>query len=196
MQVAEYRLRGTAPLMTAKFSTRIVAKIQAKHRAGGLADKAGKGGREARDFERDALEATYRSETWAGINASAFRCAMISACRLVGYKMTLAKLSIHVIADGLDDTSGTPLVRIHGPDPEADVRPVRNASGVMDLRARPMWRTWEVRLKVRFNAAQFTVADVARLLQHAGECVGVGEGRPDSRESAGIGYGTWELMGV
>ena len=37
--------------------------------------------------------------------------------------------------------------------------------------------------------------DVANLIMRAGMQAGIGEGRPFSKESAGIGYGLFEVMG-
>ena len=63
----------------------------------------GKKVRTARDFDDDFEQAKHIStEGWVGIPAGSFRAAMISACRLVGFKMTLAKLSCFIIADGYD----------------------------------------------------------------------------------------------
>jgi hypothetical protein len=111
----------------------------------------------------------------------------------VDYKMTLAKLSLFVHADGFDDVSGQPLVRLDVGEPEETVMAVRNATGVVDLRARPMWREWSLTLRVKFDADQFTLSDVANLLSRVGTQVGIGEGRNDSRESAGLGYGCFEI---
>lgn len=119
---------------------------------------------------------------------------MISACRLVGFKMTVAKLSVFVEADGLDADDGTPLVRIIGGEPERNEMVARNETGVADLRIRPMWRDWGARLRIRYDAGQFTMADVINLLHRAGAQVGVGEGRPDSRSSAGMGFGLFEVV--
>jgi len=46
---------------------------------------------------------------------------------------------------------------------------------------------------VNFDADQFTVQDVTNLMQRVGMQVGIGEGRPDSRDSAGLGWGTFCL---
>ena len=71
---------------------------------------------------------------------------------------------------------------------------VRNESGVCDLRPRPMWRKgWEAVVRVRFDGDQFTLIDVANLLLRAGMQVGIGEGRPDSRNSCGMGWGLFRL---
>ena len=126
-----------------------------------------------------------------GIPAPAFRNAMIDACRLVGFKMTYAKLSIFVRADGFDVDDGTPLVRIRKGEPEKHEAFVRLASGVTTVVHRPMWREWELQVRVRWDADQFSVTDVSNLLQRAGQQVGIGEGRYSSPQSNGLGWGVF-----
>jgi hypothetical protein len=133
------------------------------------------------------------TQGWCGVPAGAFRQAMISACRLVGFKMTLAKLSLFVIADGIDKVDGIPLVKFEGTPERVDMA-VRNATGVADIRVRPMWREWTMSLTIRYDGDQFTAQDVTNLLSRVGMQVGIGEGRPDSRESAGLGWGTFEIV--
>ena len=69
----------------------------------------------------------------------------------------------------------------------------RNATGVADLRARPMWREWSANLRFKWDGGQFTLSDVVNLVDRAGTQVGIGEGRPDSRASAGLGFGTFQV---
>lgn len=186
-----FNIIGTAPYMQMRFSEKSIEKMRCKQEAGSTAGS--KRTRDARDFHADYEAAKHRfPDGTCGIPASAIRNALISACRTVGFKMTLAKLSVFVEADGFDVVDGTPLIRING-EPEMSVLPARNATGVVDLRSRPMWREWSARVVVRFDTDQFTPADVANLLVRAGAQVGIGEGRPDSRQSAGLGFGLFTL---
>ena len=108
--------------------------------------------------------------------------------------MTLAKLCVTVIADGFDVDDGTPLVRITKGKPEYSEHVVRNETGVVDIRPRPMWQPgWEALVTIRFDADQFSQEDVANLMSRVGAQVGVCEGRPDSKKSAGMGWGTFTL---
>ncbi|MEP7022824.1 MAG: hypothetical protein ABJB47_03225, partial [Actinomycetota bacterium] len=51
--------------------------------------------REPQDMNELFNEARYISKKgWDGFHAASIRNAMISACRLVGFRMTLAKLSL------------------------------------------------------------------------------------------------------
>lgn len=191
IQTASFRLIGTAPYVQARFSAKAMQAMADKMTAGSTAQ--GKRVREARDFDEDYKQAMHVSmDGWHGIPAGAFRQAMISACRLVGFKMTLAKLSVFVEADGFDAVDGIPLVRIDG-EPERIDMAVRNATGVADIRVRPMWREWACDLRVSYDTDQFTLQDVSNLLTRVGIQVGIGEGRPDSRQSAGLGWGLFRI---
>jgi hypothetical protein len=183
-------IEGTAPLVIARFSKK--AELMAKMSEGKSASS--KKERKARDYDAEVESAKYFNldKSWEGFNASAVRAAMISACRLIGFKMTLAKLSVFVVQDAFD-FEGTPLVRIYG-KAVTHTAHTRNATGVVDVRARPMYQEWAARLHIRFDADQFTTMDVVNLLDRAGQQVGIGEGRPDSKSSAGCGWGTFEVV--
>ena len=192
LKVAEFKLIGTAPLVQLRFSQKAMNAMADKMKAGSQAK--GKKVRVARDFDDDFEQAKHISEEgWCGIPAGAIRAGMISACRLVGFKMTLAKLSVFVLADGIDKVDAVPLIRIYGDEPEKNIMAVRNATGVADLRCRPMWKVWELKPRIQFDEDQFSLQDVSNLLMRVGMQVGLGEGRPDSRESAGLGWGTFKL---
>jgi hypothetical protein len=108
--------------------------------------------------------------------------------------MTRAKLSLFVVADGFDKLDGTPLVKITKGKPHYVEHAVRNESGVADIRPRPMWdEGWEAEVRLTWDADQFSTIDVANLLMRVGLQVGIGEGRPDSKNSAGMGWGTFVL---
>ena len=185
-------IKGTAPLVIHKFSDKAKRMIREKQAAGSTANTKKK--REAKDFDEVFNGARHIStEGWDGIPASAFRNACISACRLVGFKMTMAKLSIFFEADGYDKTEGTPLVKIYGGEPRKLESMVRLATGVCDISVRPQWIEWGACLSVKYDADQFTASDVGNLIARAGIQVGICEGRPDSTNSAGMGWGTFEL---
>lgn len=192
IQTAEFNIRGTAPLVQARFSGKAMQAMMAKMAQGSTANKSR--AKPARDFDDDFEQAKHIStQGWQGIPASAFRQAMISACRLVGFKMTLAKLSVFVKADGFDRVDGIPLIKFEG-TPERTEMAVRNATGVADIRIRPMWREWTSKVRISYDADQFTIQDVTNLMARVGLQVGIGEGRPDSRDSAGLGWGTFEIV--
>jgi hypothetical protein len=52
---------------------------------------------------------------------------------------------------------------------------------------------WTANLRIDFDADIFTGADIANLVLRAGVQVGIGEGRPFSKNSCGMGWGTFEI---
>jgi len=192
--IAEFALTGNTPYVQLRFGEKAKAQMREKMMAGSQARKGKQ--REARDFDEDYENALYLSEDgWYGIPASSFRQAAISACRLVGFKMTLAKLSLFVIADGFDAIDGTPLIRIEGV-PKPVEHAVRNATGVADLRVRGMWVNWSAKVRMKYDTAQFSPSDISNLMSRVGLQVGIGEGRPDSKNSAGMGWGQFEATPI
>ena len=192
MQTVTFRIIGTAPLVQAKFSQKAKEMMMATQAAGSTS--RGKKVREAKDFDATCDGSVhYSKEGWVGIPAGAFRAAMISACRLVGFKMTLAKLSLFIEADGFDRDAGTPLVKLIAKKYRRVDMHVRNATGVIDIRSRPMWDEWEADVRVKFDGDQFNLTDVSNLMARVGAQVGLCEGRPDSKSSAGMGWGTFRL---
>ena len=192
-EVAGFRIVGVAPYVQNKFSEKALRMMREKQEAGSAGGKGTK--RQPKDFQAAYEGAMHKSvEGWCGIPAPAFRNACISACRVCGFTMTRAKLSVFVEPDGFDATDGTPLVKITKGEPQYSEMAVRNESGVCDLRPRPMWREgWEAMVRVRYDGDQFTLPDVANLMLRAGMQVGVGEGRPDSRKSCGMGWGLFRV---
>ena len=191
-QIVELDIQGTAPLVIHKFSAKAREQIIATQKAGSQAK--GKRAREPKNFDEVYMGAFHVSKDgWYGVPAGAFRNGMISACRTVGYKMTHAKLAVFVLADGIEGDDGTPLVRIEG-EPKKHTTYARNDNGSVDIRVRPMWETWSMKVRIRFDADMFSAEDVANLMMRVGMQGGIGEGRPDSKNSAGMGWGTFEIV--
>jgi hypothetical protein len=192
---AKFKIRGDAPFVMNNFGQEAREMMAAKQRAGSTANK-GRGNREAKDFDKCYRESMHVShDNWHGIPASAFRAAMVSACRLVGFKMTLAKLSIFIVADGFDRVDDQGLIRITKGSPKRVDSYVRNETGVADIRPRAHFDPgWEAEVRIQYDADQFTLTDVTNLLLRVGKQVGVGAGRPDSTKSTGMGWGTFEIV--
>ena len=185
-------IHGTSPLVINKFSAKAQAQMEAKQKAG----QAGKTKRShaAKDFEALYNECRHIStDGWDGFHAAAIRNACISACRAAGYTMTKAKLALFVIADGFDRDDGTPLIRING-EPKMVISQCRNQTGVIDLRPRAHFMEWSATVTLQWDNGMLTQNDVVNLLARVGLQVGIGEGRPDSKNSAGLGYGLFNLV--
>jgi hypothetical protein len=192
IQEQMFQVRGTAPLVIHRFSHKTLIQMEQKMEAGSTSKK-GKS-REAADLKNIYNEARYvAKEGWDGMNASAVRNSLISACRLVGFKMTLAKLSLFVVADGRDALEPEiALIRIIGKPRMVKMR-ARVETGQPYVCIRPFYDDWSMKVRIKYDADQFTVTDVANLLNRVGQQVGWGEGRPDSKDSAGMGWGTFMI---
>ncbi len=191
---AVFEIIGIAPLVIHRFSTKTKNEMKLKMETGKAASS--KKNREAKDTNDLYQEARYVSpEGWDGFHAGAIRAALISACRLVGFKMTLAKLSLFVIPDGWDaQEPQIPLVRIYGkPTKQEDMARVETGQPYVTIRA--AYHDWKAKVQIRFDADQFTIDDVYNLLYRVGLQVGIGEGRPDSKKSTGMGWGLFEVKG-
>ena len=107
--------------------------------------------------------------------------------------MTLAKLTIFTIADGRDVVEPQiELVRIYG-KPLLQQDMARTSTGEPYVTVRPAYHNWSAKVNMRWDADQFSLSDITNLLSRVGMQVGIGEGRPDSKNSAGMGWGLFEI---
>jgi hypothetical protein len=191
LETATFHVYGHSPYVQHAFSEKARRSIlESQLKTKGTSRKS----KEPRDLEEDYEGAFHRTTDGAyGIPAPAFRNAMISACRVAGLVMTKAKLSIFCLPDDFDVNDGTPLVYLIAGEPERTELPVRLESGTTSIAIRPMWRDWEADVRLRWDADQFSQQDVGNLLERAGQQVGIGEGRYDSKKSSGIGWGVFSL---
>ena len=194
IKTATFEIVGVAPLVIHRFSAKTKNEMKLKMETGKAASSKKK--REAKDTDDIYQESRYISKDgWDGFHAGAIRAALISACRLVGFKMTLAKLSIFVEADGWDaQEPQIPLIRIYGkPQKQEDMARVETGQPYVTVRA--AFYDWSAKVKIRFDADQFTIDDIYNLLYRVGSQVGIGEGRPDSKKSCGMGWGLFDVKG-
>jgi hypothetical protein len=194
IQTAKFKIVGTAPLVIHRFDEKTKSEFKSKIETG---TKRSSGKKQFAARSTDDEAAKYFGKTggtkWEGFNASALRLALISACRLVNFKMTLAKLSIFVLEDGRDLTCPLyPLIRINGKSEKTEMIG-RTETGVAMLIVRPMYFPWSADIRIRFDAGQFSISDISNLLSRAGEQVGLCEGRSDSKNSGGMGWGTFQI---
>lgn len=195
MKTAVFKIIGDAPLVVHRFSAKTKNQMKLKMETGKAASS--KKNREAKDTNELFEESRYRLKDGSdGINASCIRNAMISACRLVNFKMTLAKLSIFVIADGWDISEPQiPLIKIYGEAvKQEDMARVETGQPYVTVRA--AYHDWSAKVSIRWDADQFTLDDVTNLLSRVGSQVGICEGRPDSKNSAGMGWGLFHVEGA
>ncbi len=195
LRIATFEVTGTAPLVIHRFSTKVKEQMARKMEEGKSASS--KKNREPKNSDETFQESRYQAkEGWDGFHAASIRNAMISACRLVNFKMTLAKMSIFVVQDGWDKTEPQiPLIRIYG-DAIKQSDMARVETGQPYVTTRAAYHNWSAKIRIRFDADQFSITDISNLLSRVGAQVGIGEGRPDSKNSAGMGWGLFNLQVV
>ena len=193
-KVAVFEITGVAPLVIHRFSAKTKNEMKQKMETGKAASSKKK--REAKKTDDLYNESRYISKDgWDGFHAGAIRSALISACRLVGFKMTLAKMSVFVEQDGWDaQEPQIPLIRIYGDSvKQEDMARVQTGQPYVTVRA--AYYNWKAKVKIRWDEDQFTIDDIYNLLYRVGMQVGIGEGRPDSKKSVGMGWGLFEVKG-
>ncbi len=189
---ATAHIKGTAPFMSNAMSSEARRKMREGQEMG-TANRGMKKKRDPKDFEAQFKGSLHVSrDGWYGIPCSAFRGAMIEACKCVGFPMTRAKLFLFVEPEGWDADTGEGLVKIHG-KPIQDERIGKLATGVADILTRGRFDEWHAEIRIKWDSDALQAADVINLLARAGVHVGVGAGRPGSSNSAGIGMGTFSV---
>lgn len=138
--------------------------------------------------EEEAEACVYRLEDGRpGMPATAFKAAMVSACRFFERpSMVEAKLLLHIKGEGEEQ-----LVAFEG-DPHLREDTPRNANGSADLRYRYSFYPWSARLVIRFTPSSISPASVIALVDAAGR-VGVGDWRPGAPKSATGTFGTFRV---
>jgi len=192
-KIVSIRVKGDAPYLSNAMSSEARAKMKAGQEEGTRARRM-KRNRDPKDFNAAFKGSLHVSrEGWQGITCSSFRNAMIDACRTIDMPMTRARLFIFVLADGYNKDDGTPLVRIYG-EPVPDERIGKLSSGTSDILVRGRYDEWHCDLRIKYDADSLNATDIMNLLARAGIHCGVGAGRPNSKNSAGIGMGTFEVI--
>jgi hypothetical protein len=173
MQELQVELVEDTPVIVHRFSDKSRKEMLDKQMKKAV-KKKGK-----RDPDREFEEAKYLfPDGRNGVPCVWFKAAAVGACRLVGnLPMTMARRLFFIQADGKHQ-DGTDLIELHSDKPKKREDIVRLSGGVADLRYRPEYKNWSVKLKVKYNADHVTPEQLVNLFDIAGQG-GVGEMRPD-----------------
>jgi hypothetical protein len=134
--------------------------------------KKAKTAKQAKSPENDYEEAFYRlTDGKPGFPTIAFKAAAVSAGGRFsdGMKMTELRGAFHIEGE---------LVAIDG-DPTMREDMVRVGMGTADIRYRPEFMAWRVKLPIRYNADAVSLEQIVNLFNLGGFGVGVGEWRPE-----------------
>lgn len=169
----ELSLVGDSPLISHAWSDKAKKMMLAKQK------KEAKPGREAKNPEQDYQDSIYRLEDgMPAFPAVAFKQSAVGACRFVkgDIKMTEARGAFHVQGE---------LIALDG-EPSMREDMVRLSTGVADIRYRAEFKEWGCTLRLKYNAAALSPAQIINLFNIAGFGVGVGEWRPEKNGSFGM----------
>lgn len=195
-KTAVFCIRGVEPYVQERFSDKARRQIEEDQSRGSVRSPKK---REPRKPEEDCEGATYRPVKgdwkYGAVPVTHIKMAMINTIRNIpGITMTAAKQMFWIVPDGFDK-DGTPLIKMTKGNSRMFQQPVRNSNGRCDLRYRPMWDAgWEATVKVQFNADVLGVESITSILIHAGMECGIGAGRKASRQCAGCGWGSFEVI--
>jgi len=187
-----FLLVGTAPLIVNAWSAKAINMIRDKQ------TKEARTARSAKNPEADFEAAKYRSASqWEGVPAHGLKGAFVEGSRFVGsskdMNMTVLKAALRVIAD----CPVTNLLRIYSPEParmrEDKVRVGLGAAKTVDLRYRPEYWPWFLKVTVQFPTVMFSTDQIADLVRAAGSFNGFCEWRPGSPVSRPGSFGTFGI---
>lgn len=201
IQRAQFQLEiiGLGELATNRFGAELLNKAKKADEHDSQPTVVKKGGVASMSELRQACKtAAYVStEGWYGVKTTALRTALVNAAPfLKGLTKKTASYAIWIVPDGYDTTDGTPLIRIYTDQatPEEWITPVRNPSTKgANLRGRPRWKRWSMKPTISIVTSLVNLEQFGQLLNLAG-LGGIGEGRPASKDSCGIGMGMFEVV--
>jgi hypothetical protein len=187
-----FLLVGTAPLIVNAWSEKALGMIRDKQ------TKEARAARGAKNPQADFEAAKYRSASgWEGVPAHGLKGAFVEGSRFVGsskdMNMTVLKAALRVIAD----CPVTNLLRIYAPQAprmrEDKVRVGLGAAKTVDLRYRPEYWPWFLKVVVQFPTVMFSTDQIADLVRAAGAFNGFCEWRPGSPVSRTGSFGTFGI---
>lgn len=187
-QTIELFIEGTSELIMHNWDQKVFTQTEGKIKGEALQT------RKTRNPQAEYEAAFYRlPDGRPGMPATAFKSAIVGACRILDNKdlpMVLAKTIIYV--HGESDAQGkNMLVAIDG-EPYMRMDMPRNANGNPDLRYRPGFPAWKTTLRITFY--RISAEQLVNLVDLAGMC-GVGDWRPSSPKSTSGTYGTFRVTG-
>ena len=173
LQRITLELVGDSPLIVHAWSAKAKKEMLDKQM------KKAKTAKAAKDPERDYEEAFYRlPDGTPSFPSIAFKSAAVSAGGRFsdGLKMTELRGAFFIECE---------MVAIEG-EPRMREDMVRVGMGTADIRYRPEFPAWRVRLPIKYNADAISLEQIVNLFNLAGFGVGVGEWRSERNGQYGM----------
>ena len=177
-QTVQLKVTGLTPLIQNKMKETVIQEM-ADVRAGKKTKV--NAARTAIDPQKEFIKSAYQQDDGGfGFPASAFKQCAVRAGKGIGLAMTDARTLFFVLPNAPDGEC----VSLKSNKPVMRQDPVNVKTG-KDLRFRPEFRNWSANLDIRFDADRITIDQIANLLNHGGQTVGVGEWRPEKNGTFG-----------
>lgn len=140
--------------------------------------------REKRDLDAEYEDCFYKNAKGKLIIlGAAFARALLSVVPdFEGISGAEVKRNIRILSDEC-------LLEYGEIEPRIDRVLLAGIGRTMDVRKRPYIHDWKTTVKVQFNANKFSEAEIINLFEAAGQCVGVGDWRPEK----GGNHGMWHV---
>lgn len=177
-------IKGTSPLICHRFDQK--AKMEILERQMGNKSRT----KEVRDPNQEYLDSYYRTDDGSyGFPAVAFKKAMTDVI-VKGGELDLTKVLIrtHIFVVATDPKSG--LIPIHGEHRMREDIVVIQGKNPMPRYRAEFLAGWKMTLQIEYLPNVLDLTTVARLVNHAGFKVGVGERRP---QKEGQDFGRFEV---
>jgi len=199
------RVESLSPLIVLRFSEKAQTMMLNKQTGEASA------GKELKNPLELFRQAAYKDDQGFLFPAVCFKAACVSCANDIEEKQTEMRRAFHVHGD-----VGGEFVRIIAPPITSPVTewdekfkdeltwehshgcsmrmdPVRNASGVADLRFRAFFPTWAMNLSIDYNQNIISLEQLLMLFTVAGFGNGVGEWRVGAKQSKTGTYGRWKI---
>lgn len=173
-------IKGTSPLIVSQFSAKSKKQILDKQMK-----KAAKK-KEARDPKKEFEAAKYiTSDGKDGFPALCVKLAMVDSARFVeGLPATVLRGTIFVVADDME--TGLIYIKSKKAKMVEDVVRLAGMGKPADLRFRPYYYDWSMKLTIKYDADILSQEQVVNLLSRAGVSNGLGEWRPERNGQHGM----------
>ena len=176
-QMVELEVEGLTPMIQNKMKEATIPAMEAARMG-----KAKKNNRAPIDPKVEYLKSAYVQDGGGyGFPASAFKHCAVRAGKGQGLVMTDLKQMFFVLPNAPDGEC----VSLKAKKPTLRKDPV-NVQGNKDLRYRPEFKQWKAKLLIRYDADKITPEQIANLLNHGGQTIGVGEWRPQKNGTFGM----------
>ena len=171
-----FTIRGTSPLITHQWDEK--SKLMMKEKQAGKKTKK----REVRDPQAEFEAAAYKTAKGDyGIPGMGFKNSLITAAHKdLGVEKTLVRKALFLRTDDPNK-----VLKMESDDPVLREDMVRVGVGSADIRYRPMFNNWSVRIKLEVDRDLLTENDVVNLVNRAGFGVGLCEWRPEKNGEFG-----------